>query len=273
MSVEATTPAAPAARRLAVVPAWMRGYRRAWLRPDLGAGVIVGSVVIPQAVAYGEIAGLPPEAGLMAAPGALVAYALLGTSRSLVVSATTATAALSASAVGPLAGSDAARFATLSAALAIVTAAAIAAAGALGLGRITDFVSKPVMTGFLFGLGLTVAIGQVPKLLGIPGGSGHFFSKTWAVLNHLADTSGWTLAVGLASIAGLVAFRRYAPALPGTLLVLVLAIVGSALFDLAAHGVDVVGKLAAAYPHIAWPDVNLHVVGELAGPRSASRSS
>jgi len=178
--------------------------------------VIVGSVVIPQAVAYGEIAGLPPEAGLMAAPGALVAYALLGTSRSLVVSATTATAALSASAVGPLVGSDAARFATLSAALAIVTTAAIAAAGALGLGRITDFVSKPVMTGFLFGLGLTVAIGQVPKLLGIPGGSGHFFSKTWAVLNHLADTSGWTLAVGLASIAGLVAFRRYAPALPGT---------------------------------------------------------
>jgi sulfate permease, SulP family len=85
------------------LPGWLTGYQRAWLRPDLIAGLVVWSVVVPQCVAYAQIAGLPPEAGLMAAPGALIAYAFLGTSRSLVVSATTATSALSAAAVGPLA--------------------------------------------------------------------------------------------------------------------------------------------------------------------------
>jgi MFS superfamily sulfate permease-like transporter len=100
-----------------VVPDWLSGYRREWLTPHLVAGAIVWSVVAPQCVAYAQIAGLPPEAGLMAAPGALVAYAFLGTSRTLVVSATTATSAMSASAVGPLANGDAATFAALSAAL------------------------------------------------------------------------------------------------------------------------------------------------------------
>ena len=98
-----------------LAPGWIRGYRASWLGPDLVAGVVIGSVVVPQAVAYAQIAGLPPQAGLMAAPGALIAYALLGTSRSLVVSATTATSAVSAAAVAPLAGGDAAHFAALSA--------------------------------------------------------------------------------------------------------------------------------------------------------------
>jgi sulfate permease, SulP family len=130
-----------------LVPAWVRGYRRAWLRPDVVAGVVVWSVVVPQAVAYAQIAGLPPQVGLMAAPGALIGYALLGTSRSLVVSATTATAAVSAAAVGALAHGDAARFAALSAALALVTAVVAALAGLLRLGAVADLISKPVMTG------------------------------------------------------------------------------------------------------------------------------
>ena len=120
-------PAPPRARRAHVLPAWLTGYRREWLRPDVIAGLIVWSVVVPQAVAYAQIAGLPPAAGLIAAPGALVGYALLGTSRTLVVGATTSTAALSASAVGPLAGGDTAQFAALSAALALVTAVVLVA--------------------------------------------------------------------------------------------------------------------------------------------------
>jgi sulfate permease, SulP family len=130
-----------------VVPDWLSGYRREWLTPHLVAGAIVWSVVAPQCVAYAQIAGLPPEAGLMAAPGALVAYAFLGTSRTLVVSATTATSAMSASAVGPLANGDAATFAALSAALAVIAAVVLAAGGVLGLGALSDFVSKPVMGG------------------------------------------------------------------------------------------------------------------------------
>jgi SulP family sulfate permease len=159
------------------VPDWLSGYRRAWLAPDLIAGAIVWSVVVPQAVAYAQIAGLPPETGLMAAPGAMIAYAFLGSSRTLIVSATTATSALSLSAVGPLADGDAAKFATLSAALALVTAAVLVAGGLLGLGGLSDFVSKPVMGGFLCGLGLTIIVGQAPKLIGVPDGGGEFFER------------------------------------------------------------------------------------------------
>ena len=118
-----------------LVPEWLRGYRREWLTPDLIAGVIVWSVVVPQAVAYAQIAGLPPETGLMAAPGAMIAYAFVGSSRTLIVSATTATSALSASAVGLLAHGDTARFAALSAALALVTAVVLVAGGVLGSER------------------------------------------------------------------------------------------------------------------------------------------
>ena len=236
----------------------LRGYDRAWLSHDLVAGLIVWGVVTPQAVAYAQIAGLPPSAGLAAAPGALIAYALLGTSRTLVVSATTATSALSAAAVGPLADGDVARFAALSAGLAVVVAVVLVAAGALRLGGVMDLVSKPVMTGFLFGLGLTVALGQLSKLFGVEGTSGKFFEQLWDLLGNLGDTHGWTLAVGAASVAALVAFRRFAPTLPGMLIVLALAIVVSALLDLSEKGVDVVGRPAVGVPR---PGDTGHLVG------------
>jgi high affinity sulfate transporter 1 len=246
-----------------LLPAWIQGYERAWLVPDVLAGVIVWSVVVPQAVAYAQIAGLSPSAGLAAAPGALLAYSWLGTSRTLVVSATTATSALSAAAVGPLAHGDAKKFAALSAALAIVAAVVLAAAGFLRLGGVMDFVSKPVMTGFLFGLGLTVTIGQLPKVFGVAAGSGHFFGQLRDLLEHLDDTSWWTLGVGLSCIAGLVVLRRFAPQLPGTLIVLVASIVVSALLDLKSHGVDVVGDLPSALPDPAIPDVGWGDLGDL----------
>jgi high affinity sulfate transporter 1 len=246
-----------------LLPGWVDGYRRAWLVPDVLAGVIVWSVVVPQAAAYAQIAGLPPSAGLAAAPGALLAYAWLGTSRTLVVSATTATSALSAAAVGPIADGDAATFAALSAALAIVAAVVLAVAGLLRLGGVMDFVSKPVMTGFLFGLGLTVTVGQLPKLFGVAAGSGHFFEQLRDLLENLDGTSWWTLGVGVACVAALVLLRRLAPQLPGTLIVLVGAIVVSALLDLQGHGVDVVGDLPSALPDPSLPDVGWDDLGDL----------
>ncbi|HEY1273532.1 MAG TPA: SulP family inorganic anion transporter, partial [Thermoleophilaceae bacterium] len=190
---------------MSVVPGWLRSYRRDWLGADLVAGLIIWSVVTPQAVAYAQIAGLPPSAGLVAAPGALIGYALLGSSHTLVVSATTATSALSAAAVGPLAHGDTGRFAALSAALALISAVVLAGAGLLRLGALTDFVSKPVITGFLFGIGLFVAVGQLPALLGVEGGGDEFFDKLGDVIGDLGDAHGWTVAVGLGSIAALVA--------------------------------------------------------------------
>src|SRR5262245_18857608 len=220
----------------AMVIPWLSGYRREWLAGDVVAGLIVWSVVVPQAVAYAQIAGLSPAAGLAAAPGALLAYALLGTSRSLVVSATTATAAVSATAVGHVAHGDAGKYASLSAGLAVVTAVVLVASGLLRLGGVTDLISKPVLTGFLFGLGLTIAVGQLPKLFGVPGGGSHFFQKLWHLLGQLGDTIGWTLAVGAASVALLVALPLVSSRIPATLAVLVLSIVVSKALDLSSKG-------------------------------------
>jgi SulP family sulfate permease len=249
----------------AAVPGWLRSYERSWLRPDLIAGLVIWSVVTPQAVAYAQIAGLPPEAGLMAAPVAMLAYALLGTSRQLVVSATTATSAVSAATVGPLADGDPVRFAALSAALALVVAVVLVLGGLLRFGAISDLVSKPVMTGFLFGLGMVIALAQLPSLLGIKPGEGNFFPALWDVLGELDAVQGTTLAVGAASLAVLILGKRVLPGFPSTLLVLVLAIV-SALAGLQDHGVDVVGAIPTALPDPAIPDVAAGDLVELIAP-------
>ncbi len=241
-----------------LLPSWVSSYRSAWLRPDIVAGVVVWSVVTPQCVAYAQIAGLPPETGLMAAPPAMFGYALLGGSRSLIVSATTATSAVSAATIGVMAHGDTARFAALSAALALVTAAVLVVAGLLRLGAVSDLVSKPVLTGFLFGLGLTITLGQLPAVLGVAAGSGDFIPRLRSLIDHLGSTHLQTLAVGAASIAALAALKRLTPRLPGTLLVLAAAIAGSALLHLSAHRVAVVGKLPTALPDPSWPGVGAH---------------
>ena len=182
-----------------LVPAWARGYQREWLRYDLIAGLIIWSVVTPQAVAYAQIAGLPPESGLIAAPVAMLAYALVGTSHQLVVSATTATSAVSLATVGPLAGGDPAKFAALSAMLALVTGVVLVAGGWLRFGAVADLVSKAVMTGFLFGLGLTIMLAQLPSVLGVDAGDGDFFPQLRDLVEALGDIDGATLAVGAGS--------------------------------------------------------------------------
>jgi sulfate permease, SulP family len=253
-------------RAARLVPAWMTNYERSWLRYDVVAGLVIWSVVTPQAVAYAQIAGLPAQAGLMAAPGALIGYALLGTSRQLVVSATTATSAVSAATVGPLAHGDTASFAALSAALAIVTAIVLIAAGLLHLGAIADLVSKPVMTGFLFGLGLTISIAQLPSVFGVAPGHGNFFPQLRQLIDHL-DTIHWaTLVVGASSAAVLALGRRAAPKLPWTLVVLVASIVVSALLSLDDHGVAIVGHIPHALPDLSVPHVGAHEIGELVAP-------
>ncbi len=249
-----------------VVPAWLRSYERAWLRPDVIAAVVIWSVVTPQAVAYAQIAGLPPEAGLMAAPVAMLAYGLIGTSRQLVVSATTATSAVSAATVGPLAGGDMERFAALSAALALVVAVVLALGGLLRFGAVSDLVSKPVMTGFLFGLGMVITLAQLPSLLGVASPDGNFFPALWDVLGELGDVHAATLAVGAGSLVVLIVGRRLVPKVPSTLLVLVLAIAVSALLDLQAHGVDVVGEIPTALPDPAIPDVGAADLVDLVAP-------
>jgi sulfate permease, SulP family len=249
-----------------LVPGWLRSYRREWLRPDLVAAVVIWSVVTPQAVAYAQIAGLAPEAGLMAAPVAMLGFGLFGTSRQLIVSATTATSAVSAATVGPLADGDVARFAALSAALALVVGVVLVLGGLLRFGAISDLVSKPVMTGFLFGLGMVIAVAQLPSLLGIDPGEGNFFPATADLIGELGDVHVATLAVGAASLAALIALRRLAPKVPATLVVLVLAIAVSALLGLEDDGVDVVGHIPEALPDPSIPHISADDFLQLIAP-------
>jgi SulP family sulfate permease len=240
------------------------GYQRSWLRRDLIAGLTVWAVLVPEALAYASIAGVSPVVGLYAAPGALILYAAFGSSRQLVVGPMAATAALSAATIAALVpvGSD--RFATLTAGLAIATGIAALLAGVLRLGFLASFISEPVLKGFIVGLALTIIIGQVPKLLGISKGSGDFFEQLWHVITNLGDTQGPTLLVGALSLAVIFGLRRFAPGVPGSLVVVLLGIVAVKLFHLEHHGVEIVGPIKSGLPSLGLPKVRAGDVGALA---------
>ena len=242
----------------------LHGYRRDWLRGDLTAGLTVWAVLIPEALAYATIAGVSPVVGLYAAPGALLLYAALGSSRHLVTGPMSATAALSAATVADVVTGDAGAFATATAALAICTGAAALIAGLLRLGFLASFISEPVIKGFIVGLALTIIIGQVPDLLGIDKGSGDFFEKAWHVLSNLGSTHGLTLAVGVLSLAIVMGLRRFAPGIPGSLVAVALGIAAVELLDLDGHGLSIVGPIESGLPSLGLPDASAHEYGSLA---------
>lgn len=242
----------------------LQGYRRDWLRGDLIAGLTVWAVLVPEALAYATIAGVSPVVGLYAAPGALLLYAALGSSRHLVTGPMSATAALSAATVADVVTGDSSAFVTATAALAICTGAAALIAGLLRLGFLAAFISEPVIKGFIVGLALTIIIGQVPDLLGIDKGSGDFFEKAWDVIRHLGGAHVLTVVVGLGSLAVVLALRRFVPAIPGSLVVVVLGILAVALLHLEDHGLEIVGHIDRGLPSFGVPDAPLHTYGSLA---------
>src|ERR1700743_2993905 len=173
----------------------LRGYQAGWLRGDVIAGLTVWAVLIPEALAYASIAGVSPVVGLYAAPGALLLYAAFGSSKHLVTGPMAATAALSAAAVGTVAAGNNGRFAGLTATLAITTGILALAAGLARLGFLANFISEPVLKGFIVGLALTIIIGQLPAFFGVEKGSGDFFQKVWDVITKLGDTQVTTLVI------------------------------------------------------------------------------
>jgi sulfate permease, SulP family len=240
----------------------LHGYRSDFLRGDLVAGLTVWAVLIPEALAYASIAGVSPVVGLYAAPGALLIYAALGSSRHLVTGPMSATAALSAATVADVvSGGD--NFATMTAALAICTGLAALIAGLLRLGFLASFISEPVIKGFIVGLALTIVIGQVPDLLGIEKGSGDFFEKAWDVVAGLGDVHGLTLLVGAISLALVLGLRRTVPAVPGSLVAVAAGILLVEVFGLDGEGVAIVGAIDSGLPSIGVPDAPLHDYGTL----------
>ena len=239
----------------------LRGYERPWLRGDLVAGLTLWAILVPQALAYAGIAGVSPVVGLYAAPGALLLYAALGSSRVLVVGPMAAAAALSAATVADLIPEGDARFAALTAGLALTTGIAALLAGLLRLGFLANFISQPVLKGFIIGLALTIIVGQLPKMFGISRGTGDFFEQLWGLVTHLGDTRALTLLVGTLSLAVIIGLRRLAPGVPGPLVA-----VAGAIVAVKAFGLDVptVGSIASGLPSLGLPDIGLGDAGALA---------
>ncbi len=245
----------------------VQGYRRSWLRADLLAGLTVWAVLVPESLAYATIAGVSPVVGLYAAVASLVLYALLGSSRHLVVGPMSATAALSAAVVAGFAGGGTAEFVAFTAALAIVTGVVGVLAGLLRLGFIASFISEPVLKGFIVGLALTIIVGQLPKLFGVEKEPGNFFEQAWGLIGHLGDTSLVTLVVGLVALAVIVLLRKVVPLVPGSLVVVLLGVLAVALFDLDDRGVAIVGPIEPGLPALGLPaGLGLDDYLALAGP-------
>lgn len=225
------------------------------MRFDLIAGITVWAVLVPESLAYATIAGVPPIVGLYAAVPALLLYALLGSSRQLVVASMSATAALSAGIVANMAQRGTKDYVALTAALAICTGVAGIVAGLLRMGFLASFISEPVLKGFIVGLALTIMVGQLPALFGVKKGDGDFFEQLGHLLRHLGDTNGRTLIVGVLSLAVVLVLRRRWPLVPGALVAVILGIAAVSIFNLDDKGVAIVGHIGSGLPHVGMPDV------------------
>ncbi len=234
----------------------LSGYRRKWLSGDLIAGLTVWAVLAPEALAYASIAGVSPVVGLYAAPGALLLYAAVGSSRHLIVGPMSATAALSAAAVAELATGGSDSFLALTVALAITTGIVAVIAGLLRFGFVASFISEPVLKGFIVGLALTIIAGQLPKLFGVESEGHNFFTDIGHLISHLGETNGRTLAVGLVSLAIVFLTPHWWPRLPVAMIAVIVGIAASRAFDLAAHGVALVGHVQSGLPHIGLPQAS-----------------
>jgi sulfate permease, SulP family len=254
MSVAGTARPGRAARLARFVPvlSWAPGYRAAWLRSDAVAGLTIWGLLIPEGMAYASLAGLPPQAGLYTLLATLVLYAVFGTSRQMVVAGTSAAAVLVYSAVSALHPKDATAYASLAAGLVVLTGLLFLCSGLLRLGFITQFLSRPVMEGFIFGLAIFIAVGQLPKLFGLSKGDGNTIGQLVHLIGHLGQASLVTFAVGAAALALLFAFDRV-KRLPGGLVVLAAAIIVSSALHLSRHGVATVGKVPAGLPALHAP--------------------
>jgi len=247
----------PGVRRVVPILTWARTYDRAWLQPDLISAVTIWGVMTPTSMAYAEMAGLPAVNGLYAAMISLAFYSLFASSRHVKVTTSSTVAILSYSVVVALAGGDPARFMALSAGLALVMGTLLLLAGIFHLGFLSDFLSRPIVTGFVFGLALVIIVGQVPKMLGVPAGEGNFFEQAWAMLLSLGDALPLTVLLGVGALVMLRVLKRSLPQVPAAPIVLAVGMIVVALFDLDAKGVAVVGSVPSGLPELTVPRFTL----------------
>ena len=258
MSASAADATAAGLSRFVPIAAWLPRYDRSWLRWDVVAGLTVWAIVVPESIAYAVIAGVPVEYGLYAVPLALLGYVVFGGCRQLFVGPSATVASVSAVAIGDAAGSSpsASQAVVLSAALALMVGVIYVLLGLARMGFVARFFAKPVLDGFIVGLGLFIAVGQLPHLVGIEkpeGNTVHIFVTT------LRDIGSWewtTVAVGILSLAALFAFARFAPKAPGALIVVAASIIAVRAFDLTSHGVQIVGEVPTGFHFASWSEIS-----------------
>src|SRR5512139_3131355 len=216
--------------------ALLKAFNGALVRTELVVAVTVFAVLVPSAMAYGDLAGVTPVAGLYVALGSLVMYALFGTSKQVITGPEATSAIMTAAAVAPLAAGDPARYATLAAMTAILVGVIAILARIVKLGFITDFLSKPILVGYILGATLIVIGSQLGKMFGIKLESDQFFRQVAELISRLDETHLLTVVIGVICMAALFLMRRVNRTLPGPLFVVVGAIIVSAVFDLQAKG-------------------------------------
>jgi high affinity sulfate transporter 1 len=251
--------------RILPLAGWLPNPEGNTIRADLIAGASLAGLLIPEGLAYAGIAGVAPEVGLYSAAAGLAVYALFGSSRHLAVTCTSASAAMLAALVAPLAAGDPKRYAALASAAAIVVGFLLLVSSGLKLGFVSEFISKPVLKGFVFGLGLTIMVKQGPKLLGIEKGHGDTLDRIWQMIISLPHANPWTVAVGVGALAIVFLLGAWLPRIPSALVVLVLGILAVRQFGLQQHGVEIVGKVPTGLPHLGLPLISRDDLPELFG--------
>ncbi len=231
----------------------------ATLRSDLISGLTVFTVLVPSAMAYGQLAGVTPEAGMYAGLVAMIVYAIFGSSRHLIVGPEATSALLAAMIVGPIAGAGAEpeRFAFLVAALAALVGVILIAGGLARIGFLADFLPRAVLTGYITGAALLVIQSQLGKLFRIKFESDGLIRSLVELVTRLGETHVPTLLLGVVTIAALLALKRFVPKVPSSLVVLATSIVLSAVFRLQDHGIKIVGEVKGGLPNLGLPPVSL----------------
>ncbi len=261
---QTTDSVAPAGRLKAIIPQWARGYNKVDLRGDLGAGLAVGAMLVPQAMAYALLAGLPPEVGLYASIVPVLIYALLGTSRQLAVGPVAIVSLLTAATLAPLVTEGTGQYLAAAAVLALLAGAAHLVMGVGRLGYLVNFLSHSVLVGFTAAAALIIGISQAKNLLGISfDRQDHFYDTVVEIGANAGEANLWTIVLTVVSLVILVGIKRWTPKVPGPFVVVVVTILLTWGLDLESRGVAVVGSVPDSLPGFSIPSVDAGLVGSL----------
>jgi len=243
--------------RLLPIVGWLRTYDRGWLRGDVIAGVTVAALIVPKNLGYAGIAGIPLQNGLYAAAAAAILYAIFGTCRQISMGPSSGLAAVAASAVATAGLTDPGDIATFVAGLTLISGLLFLLLAVLKMGWIAQFLSRAVVTGFLFGAAIDVVIGELPKITGTDTSGSNSFQELVSWFGTLGDIHPTTLVVGVVSLVVVFGIKTVAPRVPGALVLVVGGLLASYLFDFGARGVALVGDVPSGLPTFGIPSPSL----------------